>query len=77
MDGLNIRTEYVSLPASVKGFTVQFDDESFGVFLNRCLSYEQNKKTFMHELDHIRSGDFESENNAGSIENLRHSKEGG
>lgn len=73
MDGLNIHTEYIDMPTTVKGFTVQFDDLSFGVFLNCCLSYEQNRETFIHELNHIRSGDFDSTCSADYIENLRHS----
>ena len=48
----------IDLPPRVKGFVTQKDGEPV-IVLNAHLNREQNLKTYLHELKHIRNGDFE------------------
>ena len=51
----------VDLPPRVRGFVTRKDGEPV-IVLNARLTREQNLKTYLHELRHIRNGDFEKEN---------------
>lgn len=51
----------VDLPPRVRGFVTKRDGEPV-IVLNARLTREQNRKTYLHELRHIRNGDFEKEN---------------
>ena len=48
----------VDLPPRVRGFVTRKDGEPV-IVLNARLTREQNLKTYLHELRHIRDGDFE------------------
>lgn len=58
----NYRVEYYDLPVSVKAFTVKSSDDTFIIFINSRLSYEQQQKSFKHELRHIKNDDFQKQN---------------
>lgn len=51
----------VDLPPRVRGFVTQKNGEPV-IVLNARLTREQNLKTYLHELRHIKNGDFEKEN---------------
>ena len=51
----------VDLPPRVRGFVTKKNGEPV-IVLNARLTREQNLKTYLHELRHIRNGDFEKEN---------------
>jgi hypothetical protein len=69
----NIFTVLADMPASVKGFAVENDDDSYTVVLNSKLSYEQNTSSFHHELSHIINGDFDDQTTtADEIEHNAH-----
>lgn len=51
----------VDLPPRVRGFVTNKDGEPV-IVLNARLTREQNRKTYLHELKHIKNGDFEKEN---------------
>lgn len=55
---LGYRVIMYNLPTSIKGFTVN-QDGSNTIILNSRLSYEQNLKSFEHEVKHIKNKDFE------------------
>lgn len=63
----------VDLPPRVRGFVTRKDGEPV-IVLNARLTREQNLKTYLHELRHIRNGDFEKEN-ADQIEAEAHREE--
>ena len=50
---------YKDMPAGIKGFTIQNEDDSYTVILNSRLSYETIRATKHHELIHITDGDFD------------------
>lgn len=69
----NIRTVYSDLPLTIKGFTIAKDD-FYTIVLNEHLSAETNRSTFLHELTHIKNGDFERKVSVDLIEIYAHKK---
>lgn len=65
------RIFYRDLPYSIKAFTV-YCDGFYNIFVNSRLSHEQNKKSILHEFEHIMHNDFDSNISVDSIERLRH-----
>ena len=57
----NVFVRFMHLPETVHGFSRKNPDDSYTIVLNTSNSDEQNKKTFEHELFHIRNNDFEKE----------------
>jgi hypothetical protein len=49
----------MELPCRVKGCVCKNDDGTHTIILNSRLSFEQNRQTFIHELNHIENNDFE------------------
>ena len=69
----NYSTIYQNLPYKIKGFAVYNSKEDYyTIVLNSRLSYDQNIKTFIHELKHINNDDFSSYLTATAIETLAH-----
>lgn len=60
------------LPSGVGGFTMRDAEGDYTIFLNARQSYDGNKKTVAHEMEHITSGDFYSTDEADYIEWKRH-----
>ena len=50
---------YADMPATIKAYTVNNQDDSFTIVLNSRLSREQHLKSYHHELTHIEHGDYE------------------
>lgn len=46
------------LPTSVRGFVFRDDDGDPVIVLNSRLTYEQNRRTYKHEQDHILRDDL-------------------
>lgn len=63
-----IYTKLMDLPVSIRGFTVRDCDGDYNVILNSRLSHERQMQTYYHELQHIRSGDFDSPGSVDLIE---------
>lgn len=55
---MEIRSILATLPNTIKAYVVANDDMSFTIVLNDALSYEQNKKSYLHEYSHIINGDY-------------------
>lgn len=53
------RVYFMDLPYRIKGFVSQNSDGTYTIILNSRLSKEQNFKTCLHELNHIKNKDFE------------------
>lgn len=58
----------ISMPLSVRAFTVPDAQGDYNVYLNEALSDEQLKKSFVHEKEHIKRGDFYKDMTAKAIE---------
>jgi hypothetical protein len=57
-----------ALPSRVKGVTVPDEDGNYNVYLNKCLSYETQRRAYLHEIEHITNDDFNSYEPARYIE---------
>jgi len=62
-----IRTLLRDMPGSIRGF-VKAEDDCYTIVLNASLSFEQQRETFHHEVDHILNGDCYSTGSADQIE---------
>lgn len=71
--GDSIRVMCVDLPTCCKAFTVA-SDGFYNIYLNSRQTYEQNKKSLLHELEHIENGDFDKEDT--DVDLLEHSRHG-
>ena len=56
---MEIRSVLAKLPYSIKAYVVANADMSFTIVLNEALSYEQNRKSYLHEYAHIINGDYD------------------
>ena len=64
------------LPFDVGGFVWENPETLEKVcFLNSRMTHEANKKTALHEMDHVENDDFDSSDSADVIEEKRHRKE--
>lgn len=62
----------INLPPKIKGFTVHNDDDTYTVCLNARYTMEAQRETMLHELKHIRGGDFDRLSDVNTLEVLRH-----
>lgn len=68
-----MRTILIDLPLKCRGYI--YEDLETGeqcCVLNARLSYEANVKTYRHECEHARHGDFDRSEDINQIENERH-----
>lgn len=56
-----VNVRFLQLPCRVKAFTTKNEDDSYTIILNSRLNYEQQLKSYKHELDHIQNNDFDKE----------------
>lgn len=64
----------IDMPPRAKGFVRANSDGSHTIVLNACLSVEQQKETYLHEMQHIRKGDLYATDSAEAIECERHGR---
>lgn len=70
---MDYRVVLMNMPVAVKA-TVAFTDNFYTIIINARLNYEQQRKAFIHELEHIYGNDF-NKHNACEIEYFAHKKE--
>ncbi len=63
---------FLMLPATVPGFTVRNEDDSYTVFLNLGLSATAQKEAYMHEREHIDNRDYDHIYDVNYLEKIRH-----
>lgn len=68
---MTVNAWLINMDTKIKGFTSKNEDDSYSVFINSRLSYEQRMKAYAHELKHIQNGDFDMFN-VQDIELLAH-----
>lgn len=63
---------YISLPYRIKGITVLDEMGFYNIYINSNLSYDQQKKALLHELQHIARKDFDrTDSSIFEIENIQ------
>lgn len=63
-----IYIHYLNLPEEVEGFARCNEDDSYSVILNAKCSHERQRGTLLHELAHIKNGDFYKDSDAVELE---------
>lgn len=62
----------VDMPESIRALTIRDPENDYNIYLNCRLSQERLLQAYMHELQHIRSGDFDSSESVDLIEIYAH-----
>ena len=55
-----VTVRFKNMPTKIKSF-VQKDDDADTIVINSRLSHEQQRCCYIHEIQHLRRGDFEKE----------------
>lgn len=71
---MEINTILAEMPCHIKSYVVANADMSYTIVLNATLSYEQNRKSYLHEYAHIINGDHFKKCPVDLIEVLAHTK---
>ena len=64
---------YANMPATIKAYTVNNNDDTYTVVLNSKLNREQHLISYHHEMQHIENGDYEKKTDIDIIEINAHS----
>lgn len=59
---------YANMPVGIRSYVVTNADCSFTIVLNSRLTYERNLFSYIHEIDHIRNGDYDKKSDVDIIE---------
>lgn len=65
---MEIIVRLLSLPPSTRGVTVPDQDGNYNIYINQNLTYEMQLTTYLHELEHIKNNDFQSDKPVAQIE---------
>lgn len=69
----NYITIFRNLPYKINGFIIyDAEDDYYTIVLNSRSSYEQNRKTFEHEIQHILNNDFSNYRDVNLLEAIMH-----
>ena len=68
-----INVVYADMPTRIRSYVVANADTSYTIILNSKLSHEQNLKSYYHEIEHIKNGDYDKKCSADLIEIASHS----
>lgn len=69
----NIITVYKDMPARIKSMVLPDGIGNYTIILNSRLTREQNQESYMHEIEHIEYGDYDTVKNVDILEAYRHS----
>lgn len=58
---MTVNAWLIDMPTRVKGHTVKNPDDSYSIFINAKMNYEQRLKAYKHEIEHIQNEDFSSD----------------
>ena len=69
-----IIVRYKDFDYAVKGFTIQDEQGDYNIYINSRYSSFSQRKTVLHELKHIKNGDFDKQIPAHLIERQTNGK---
>ena len=72
MNKEDYRVVLEDLPCSIRGFTKMDNDGDYTIILNSRMSLETQRRTYLHEIEHIEKDDIHSPLTADQIEAVRH-----
>lgn len=67
-----IFTYYINMPTTIRSFVVSNNDMSFTIMINARLGSDQQLAAYMHEIYHIKNGDYDKHCSADLIELFAH-----
>ena len=67
----DVNTQLADLPTSISAYVVSNPDGSYTIILNARLTWERKRQAYLHELNHIKNGDYERKS-ADKIEMFAH-----
>ncbi len=67
-----IFTYYVDLPTTIRSFVVSNNDMSFTILINSRMGNDQQLLAYIHEMEHIKNGDYDKCCSADLIELVAH-----
>ena len=59
---MTINTQVVSACSKIRAYTVKNSDDSYTIFINDNVGYEERLRAYQHEMKHITQNDFYNEN---------------
>lgn len=65
---MGIIVRLMPMPPSLRGVTIPDPDGNYNIYINQNLAYEMQRKTYLHELEHIEKGHFNSDKPVSEIE---------
>lgn len=54
----DINVQFVSMPPRIRALVSSNEDDSYTILINKDLTPELQKEAFLHEMQHIESGDL-------------------
>lgn len=70
----NIFVTYYDMPCTIASYVVSNNDMTYTIVINSRMAIERQKEAYMHELDHIKNGDYEKKCDIDFIEINAHNK---
>ena len=67
----DIRVVTMQLPGSVRAFTIRKDD-FYTIIMREDLSGQERMRAYMHEMEHIKRGDYDGAEDPALIEIFPH-----
>lgn len=68
----DIFTYCVDLPTTIRSFVVSNKDMSFTILINARMGSEQQLLAYLHEMEHIKNGDYDKHCSVDVIELAAH-----
>lgn len=69
---LDVNVVLADLPSRISAYTVANPDFSYTVVLNSRLNHERQMLAYVHEMDHIKNGDYDRRCSVDLIECYAH-----
>ena len=69
---LDVNVVLADMPGTIPAYSVANPDLSYTVVLNSRLNYERQMQAYVHELNHIKNGDYDKKCSADLIEYYAH-----
>lgn len=72
----NINLQYINMPSGMHGAATKNEDGSYTIFLDPRDSDEKQREGYIHEMEHILSGDLDNrqDKTIGQVERAAHKK---
>lgn len=56
---LDVNVREIDLPTTISAYVTSNPDATYTIFLNAKLTRERRMQAYLHEVEHIKNGDYE------------------